>query len=378
MGRSERLRNWFGCTSRRCERGHIVLPEDCTPWCSTWKGGPLQKSPASSKCIAPKSPSGCSDGNDGEWTGFWRGTDLDALKGSRIPNGRSWQTFWTVGPWPMDFSRGSGPVRWFPGLLKKNFRFSIIPPMFLVCFETWDSRFSVRGKSWLGLTGAPNRGGCGIAILTLKKSPKPRSSSPFRGRSHVPTGSYPLPNVGESRMPAPNSNHRSEEGLKSIWHDRTLYRPFPLSLSKTLRCLYLYRLSGEGNPELLSPENLPDPGQCILPQGSGGLALAFRPAPLYRGLQSSPIFSRTQRFGKSLAFYSTPGNSQPLLRNLGGTLQFFNFDIPEYPESSVTGTGPFTSFPIVSSNTHVALIMQGYILMDSQRVKGIPLPLETR
>ena len=340
----------------------VARSEDCTPWCSIWKGGQLPKSPVSSKCTGPKSPSGCSAGNDGECLGFWRDTDLDSLKELRIRNGRSWQTFWAPGSWLMDFSRGAGPARWFPGLLRKNFRFSTIPPMFLVSFETWDSPFSVRRKSWLVLTSAPNRGGSGIAILTLKKSAKPRSSSPFRGRSHVPTGSYPLPNVGESRMPAPNSNHRSEEGLKSIWHDRTLYRPVPLSLSKSLRCFYVHRLSGEGDPELLSSENLPDPGQYVLPQGSGGLALAFRSAPLYRDLQSSVIFSRTQRLGRSLAFYSTPGNSQPLLGKLGGTLRFFNFYIPEYPESSVTGAGLFGSLQIAPINTDSGLFMQNYTL----------------
>jgi len=129
---------------RAAQEGLTEWRGGCMLWCSIWKDEQRLRLPASSKCIAPKSPSGCIIGNDGAWTGFWRDTGLAALKNSPIRNCGLWQTFWTVARWPMDSIPASGPARWSPGLLRKSFRFPIIQPMFPVSFNNWDSRSSAQ------------------------------------------------------------------------------------------------------------------------------------------------------------------------------------------------------------------------------------------
>jgi hypothetical protein len=347
MEQRGRFKDSFGCANELPRKGLTEWRGGCMPWCSIWKDGQRLKLPASSKYIDPKSPSGCTTGNDGAWTGFWRDTALAAPKNSPIRNCGLWRTFWTVVRWPMDSIPASGPARWSPGLLRKNFRFPTIQPMFLVSFNSWDSRSSAPRRSWPVPTSRPNRDGCGIAIRTLKKIQKRRSRPPLRGRSLFPAGSHSLPNLGEGRMPARNSHHRAEEGFESLWHDRTLCGPFPVPFSRSLQCFDLYRLPGEADSKLLSTENLSDPGQRFLPQGWGGMGLVFRPSPKHRGSQSAVLLPRTQCFGKSLALYARGCYSQSIFRNPRRAIWVSNFNIPKYPASTVTGTRSFISFPII-------------------------------
>ena len=349
MEQKGRFKNSFGCANELPKKGLTEWRGGCMPWCSIWKDEQRLRLPASSKCIAPKSPSGCIIGNDGAWTGFWRDTGLDALKNSPIRNCGLWRTFWTVARWPMDSIPASGPARWSPGLLRKSFRFPIIQPIFPVSFNNWDSRSSAPRRSWPVPTSNSNRGGCGIAIRTLKKSPRRRSCSPLRGRSYFPPGPHSLPNLGESRMPARNSHHRAEEGLESLWHDRALCGPVPLPFSTSLQCFDLYRLPREADPKLLSPENLSDSGQCFLPQGRGGMGLVFRPSPSHRSPQSALLLSGIQCPGKSLALYTRGCYSQSIFCNLRRAIWIFNFNIPQYPKSTVTSTRSFKSFPIIDN-----------------------------
>ena len=312
-------------------------------WCSIWKGEQPLKLPVSSKCIGPKSPSGCTIGNIGEEKGFWRGTGLAAPKNSPISNCRLWPTFWTVALLPMDSIPAFGPARWSPGLLKRNSRFPTIPPMSPVSFTNWISPSSAPGRFWPVQTSRPNLGGCGIAILTLKKSQKRRSRHPLRGRSHLPAGPHPLPNLGEDRMPARNSHHRAEEVFKSLWHDRTLCGPFPLPFSTSLQCFDLYGLPGKAGSKLLSPQNISNPGQRLLSQRRGGLGLVYWTSQAHRGSQSADLLARTQCVRKSLALYADGCHAQPLLRDSRGTIFILNINFPKYAESSVSGPRSLTS-----------------------------------
>jgi len=319
-------------------------------WCSIWRGEQPLKLPASSKCIAPRSPSGCTIGNKRAWKGFWRDTALAARNSSRISNCRFWRIFWTAARWPMDSIPAFGPARWSPGLLKKNSRFPTIQPTFLVSSTNWNSPSSAPGRSWPVRTKELNLVGCGIAIPTLKKSQKRRSRPPFPGRSHFPAGPHSLPDLGEGRMPARNSHNRAEEGFESLWHYRALCGPFPLPFSTSLQCFLLYHLSGETASKLLSSQNLPDPRQRLLSQGRGGLGLIFRASQEHRRLQSADLLPRTQCLRKNLALYAGGCHSQSLLRGPGRAICIFNLNLPQYPESSVTGSGSFISFPIRLSN----------------------------
>ena len=347
MEQKGRFKNSFGCANELPRKGPTEWRGGCMPWCSIWKDGRHRKLPVSSKYTDPKSPSGCIIGNDGVWTGFWRDTGLAVLKNSPIRNCKFWRTFWTVARWPMDSIPASGPARWSPGLLRKSFRFPTIQPMFPVSLNNWDSQSSAPRRSWPVPTGNSSHGGYGIAIRTLKKSQKRRSRPPLRGRSYFPSGPHSLPNLGEGRMPARNSHHRAEEGFESFWHDRTLCRPFPLPFSTSLQCRDLYRLLREADPKLFSPENLSDSGQCFLSQGLGGMGLVFRPSPNHRSPQSALLLSGTQCSGKSLALYTRGRYSQSIFRDPRRAIWIFNFNIPQYPESTITGTRSFKSFPII-------------------------------
>jgi hypothetical protein len=83
----------------------------------------------------------------------------------------------------------------------------------------------------------------------------------------------------------------------------------------------------------------------------GGMGLVFRPSAKYRGSQSTFLLPRTQCFGKSLALYTRGCYSQSLLRNPRRALWVSNFNLPKYPESTVTSTRSFTPFPIIFINS---------------------------
>ena len=358
MEQKAQLKDSSDCANRLPRKGPTGWRGDCMRWCSIWKDELPLKLPVSSKCIDPKSPSGCTIGSNGEWRGFWRGTALVAQRNSPISNCRLWATFWTAAQLSMDSIPAFGPARWFPGLLRKNSRFPTIQPMSPVSFTNWSSPSSVPGRSWPVRTSKLNLGGCGIAIRTLKKSQERRSRDSLRRRSHLPAGPHSLPNLGQGRMPARNSYHWTEEDVKSLWCHRALCGPFPLPFSKSLQCFDLYCLPGEVSAKLLSPQNLSDPGQRLLSQGRGGLGLVFWTPQEHRGSQSADLLARTQCVRKSLALYAGGCHAQSLLRDSRRTIFILNFNFPQYPESSVSGPRSLTSFSIVFC---VALFMQGYI-----------------
>lgn len=349
------LRDSSDCASRLPRKELTGWPGDCMPWCSIWKGELPRKLPVSSKCIDRKFPSGCTIGSNGEWRECWRDTARVAPKNFPMSNCRLWGTFWTAARLPMDSIPGFGPARWCPELWRKNSRFPTIQPMSPGSFINWSSPSSVRGRSWLVRTSKPNLGGCGIAIRTLKKSQEGRRRPALRRRGHFPARPHSLSNLGQGRMPAGNSHDRAKEVLKSLWHDRTLWRPFPVPFSKNLQCFDLYRLPGEAPSKLLSPENLSDPGQRLLSQGRRGLGLVFRTSKENRGLQSANLLASPECLRKSLALYTNGCHAQSLLRDPRGTLFILNFNFPEHPKSSVSGPRFVISFSIIYN---VALFMQ--------------------
>jgi hypothetical protein len=75
--------------------------------------------------------------------------------------------------------------------------------------------------------------------------------------------------------------------------------------------------------------------------------LVFRPSPKHQGLQSAILLPRIQCSGKSLALYARGCYSQSIFRKPRRAIWVFNFNIPQYPESTVTGTRSFTSIPII-------------------------------
>ena len=179
-------------------------------------------------------------------------------------------------------------------------------------------------------TGKLNLGGCGIAIPTLKKSQKRRSCPPLRGRSNFPSRPHSLPNLGEGRKPARNSHHRSEEVFKSLWHDRALCGPFPLSFSASLQCVDLYPIPGEGRSKLLSLQNLSNPGQRLLSQGRGGLGLVRQTSQKHRGVQSAKLLARTQCVRKGLALYLGRCHAKSILLDSRRAIFILDFIFPEY------------------------------------------------
>jgi hypothetical protein len=333
-------------------------------WCSIWKDEQPLKLPASSKCIARRSPFGCIIGNTGAWKGFWRDTGLAVPKNSPISNGKLWRTFWTVALLPMDSIPAFGLARWSPGLSKKNSRFPTIQPMSPVSSTNWSSPSSAPERSSPVPTGKLNLAGYGIAIPILKKSQKRRSRPPLRGRSNFPSGPHSLPNLGEGRMPARNSHHRPEKVFKSLWHNRALCGPFPLPFPTSLQCFNLYLLPREVGSKLLSPQNLSNPGQRLLSQGRRGLGLVLWTSPKHRGLQSTNLLARTQCVRKSLALYAGGCHAQSILRDSRRTIFILNFNFPKYPKSSASGPRSLTSFSII---LNVALFMQGYIFGADRR-----------
>jgi hypothetical protein len=159
-------------------------------------------------------------------------------------------------------------------------------------------------------------------------------------------------------MPARDSYHWTEKDFKSLWYHRTLCGPFSLPFSKSFQCFDLYCLPGKVSAKLLSSQNLSDSGQRLLPQGWGGLGLVFWTSQEHPGLQSADLLARTQCVRKSLALYASGCHARSLLRDSRRTIFVFNFNIPEYPESSVSSPRSFVSFSI---EIYVALFMQGYI-----------------
>jgi len=113
---------------------------------------------------------------------------------------------------------------------------------------------------------------------------------------------------------------------------------------------------------LFSSQNLSDPGQRLLPQGRGGLALVFWTSQEHRGLQSADLLARTQCVRKSLALYASGCHAQSLLRDSRRTMFMLNFNFPEYPENSVSGPRSLTSLSVALCRLIYAMLYSSFDL----------------
>ena len=174
-------------------------------------------------------------------------------------------------------------------------------------------------------------------IPTLKKSQKRKGGHPLRRRSQLPAGPHSPPDVGAPRLSARNPHDRAKKHLENIWHDRTLLCSVPLSLPEGFQRRYLHRLSRTDTAELLSPENLSDPRQCVLPQGQDRLGLVFTTSQVYGSLQPSCLFSSTQCAGANLAPRTFTWHTQSVFCNPRRASFGIDFHVSQYPEKFRTG-----------------------------------------
>jgi hypothetical protein len=178
-----------------------------------------------------------------------------------------------------------------------------IPPMSHASCTALSSLSNGLKRSWPGPTRHFSPNGSVTDIPTLKKSQRRKGRHPLRRRSQLPPGPHALPNLGAPRLSATNPDHWATKHLENIWHNRTLLCSVPLPLPERFQCRYLHRLSRTDTAQLLSPQNLSDPRQCVLPQGQKRLGLVLTTSQVYGGLQPSCLFSKTQRAGANLASY---------------------------------------------------------------------------
>jgi hypothetical protein len=210
----------------------------------------------------------------------------------------------------------------------------------------WSSLSNGLKRSWPGPTRHFSPNGSVTGILTLKKSQKRKGRHPLRRRSQLPPGPHALPNLGAPRLSATNPDHGTTKHVKNIWHHRTLCCSIPLSLPEGVQCRYLHRLSRKDTAELLSPQNLSDPRQRILPQGQKRLGLVFTTAQVYGGLQPSSLFSRTQRAGANLASYPFTWNPRSVFCNPRRTSFGIDFNVSQYPKTFPTSARLLTPLSI--------------------------------
>ena len=217
-----------------------------------------------------------------------------------------------------------------------NSRCLTIPPMFHVSCTALSSLFNGLRKSWPGPTRHFSQNGSVTAIPILKKSPKRKGGHPLRRRSQLPPRPHALPDLGAAGLAATNPHHGTEKHLEDIWHPRTVRRPVPLPLPERFQCRNLHRVSRKDAAQLLPPQNLSDPRQCLLPQGPHGVELVFRSSQTYGSLQPSRLFSSAQCDQANLAPYPSTWHPQSLFYNPGRVTLGVDFHVSQYPEKFPT------------------------------------------
>jgi hypothetical protein len=202
---------------------------------------------------------------------------------------------------------------------------------------SWSSLSNGRKRSWPGPTRCFSPNGSVTDIPILKKSPERKGGHPLRRRSQLPPGPYAPPNLGAPGLAATNPYHRAKKHLENIWHHRTLRGSIPVSFPEGFQRRYLHRLSRKDTAQLLSPKNLSDPRQCLLPQGQDRLALVFTTSQGYGSLQSAGLFSRTQCAGANLAPCASTWHPQSVFYNPRRASFSIDLHSSQYPEKFPTG-----------------------------------------
>src|SRR3989304_3495703 len=221
-----------------------------------------------------------------------------------------------------------------------------IPPMSHASCTALSSLSNGRKRSWPGSTRHFSPNGTVPVIIIKKKSKKRKGAHPLRRRSQLPPGPHAPPNVGAPRLSATNPDHRTKKYLENIWHNRTLLCSIPLSLPEGFQCRYLHRLSRKNTAQLLFPQNLSDPRQCLLPQGQKRLGLVFTTAQVYGGLQPFSLFSRTQRAGANLASYPSTWSPRSVFCNPRRASFGIDFNFSQYPKKFPTSARLLTPLSI--------------------------------
>ena len=198
-------------------------------------------------------------------------------------------------------------------------------------------------KCWPGPTRHFSPNGSVTAIPTLKKSPKRKGGHSLRRRSQLPPGPHALPDLGAPGLAATNPHHRTKKHLEDIWHHRTVRRSLPLSLPDCFQRRDLHRISRKDAAQLLSPQNLSDPRQCVLPQGPHGVELVFRSSQTYGSLQPSRLFSTAQCAGANLAPCSFTWHPQSLFCNPRRAALGIDLNVSQHPAKFQTSARLFTT-----------------------------------
>ena len=208
-------------------------------------------------------------------------------------------------------------------------------------------------KCWPGPTRHFSPNGSVTGIPTLKKSPKRKGGHSLRRRSQLPPGPHALPDLGAPGLAATNPHHRTEKHLEDIWHHRTVRRSVPLPLPNGFQRRDLHQLSRKDAAQLWSPQNLFDPRQCVLPQGSHRVDLVFRSSQAYGSLQPSSLFSTAQCAGANLAPYSFTWNPQSLFCNPRRASFGIDLNVSQYPAKFPTGTRLFAALSIAHMSRYL-------------------------
>ena len=224
-----------------------------------------------------------------------------------------------------------------------NSRCLTIQPMFHVSCTTLSSLSNGLKKCWPGPTRHFSPNGSVTVIPTLKKSPKRKGGHSLRRRSQLPPRPHALPDLGAPGLAATNPHHRTEKHLEDIWHHRTVRRSLPLSLPDRFQRRDLHRLSRKDAAQLLSPQNLSDPRQCVLPQGPHGVDLVFKSSQTYGSLQPPRLFSTAQCAGANLAPCSFTWHPQSLFCNPRRAALGIDFNVSQHPAKFQTGARLFAT-----------------------------------
>ena len=204
-----------------------------------------------------------------------------------------------------------------------------------VSFMILVSLCSAPGRRWQKRIKPYNHVGFGTSIPALKKSQDRRGGDSLRRRSQLPPRPYPLSYLGTDRFSAGNSDHGTEEHAQDFRNNRTILRQVPLSFSKSVQCRNVHRVSRKNFAMLLSTESIFDSRQCIVQQRSGCMGMVFRSSEIYRGLQSSRVFSQAQCAGKNMASYPYQRHTQPILRDSAGATLDFNFNVSKHSREAI-------------------------------------------
>jgi len=217
-----------------------------------------------------------------------------------------------------------------------NSRCLTIQPMFHVSCTALTSLSNGHESYWPGPTRHFNPNGSVTGIPTLKKSQQRKGGHPLRRRSQLSPGPHAPPDMGAPRGAAANPDHGTKKHLENIWHHRTLLCSVPLPLPEGFQCRDLYRVSRNDTAQLLSPQNLSDPRQCLLPQGQNRVGLVLTTSQIYGSFQPSGLFSRTQCTGAHLAPYSPTWHPQSVFCNPRRASFGIDFNVSQYPEKFPT------------------------------------------